>query len=101
MELVEELSRIQFRPGPYFEWEPDSDTVWYDPRRIETDRGKLVLLHEVAHALLGHRAVSDDARYSMGRAAWRIAQDLAAERRIAIDGQLVAQSLRKVRELGY
>ncbi len=101
MEIVEELRRIGFREGPLFEWDPDAGSVLYDAQRIDTTNGKMHLLHEVGHALLGHRRVLDEKRYAMERQAWDLARLIAKARGLRVDEKLIVRSLRAIRSSGY
>lgn len=50
--------KLHFILDPVCRWSPDSRTVYY--REITSDDDAFNLLHEVAHALLGHTSFSSD-----------------------------------------
>jgi len=67
-----------FVPGRYFMWSPNTKTITYDERRIDTNNGRLALLHELGHARLGHRIYKYDMELlRMEMEAWDIARNLA------------------------
>ena len=47
-------STFSFVPSDVFHWSPESNTIFFNNFEIINNKGKLSLLHEVAHALLQH-----------------------------------------------
>jgi len=101
MSLLEYFPEFTFQPSKIFMWSPDSRIISYDPRRLATDQGKLMLLHELGHALLSHRIPTDENRYQVERDAWELARLLAQKLSIRPNEALIARKLQEVRRLGY
>jgi hypothetical protein len=101
MDLLDKFPDLEFEPAEVFEWRPDEAVVTYDPRRIDTAKGRLQLLHEIGHARLGHQSVPDASHYAMERAAWEMAKDLAARYQIRINHLMITRQLQELRQLGY
>lgn len=88
--LQQDLPEITFSPGETFHWSPESRTVYYsDPADTAS------LLHEVAHALLGHAGYSRDIELlKMERDAWNLAVDtLSVKYEVAVDQDLAEDML--------
>ena len=67
-------------------WSPIAQTVYYDPKRLKTNVGRAGLLHEVGHAVLGHRVYKYDMellRIEMD--AWDFVRQFANKYKIKID----------------
>jgi hypothetical protein len=60
LDFLEHFTDQTFIPGRYFMWSPNTKTITYDSRRINTNNGRLALLHEIGHARLGHRIYKYD-----------------------------------------
>jgi hypothetical protein len=92
---------VDMRAGDVFMYDPDERIVLYDPTRIDTDRGSMMLLHEIGHALLNHPKMEDEQRYQMERDAWDVARLLGAKLGVRRQELLISRTLREVRRLGY
>ncbi len=53
--IIKDFPQFEFIPGRYFMWSPHSNSITYDEQRLEHNDGKIALVHEIGHALLGHR----------------------------------------------
>lgn len=78
--LIKKLSAayptISFQSSDHFAWSPSSRTVLYD---LSDKNAPFLLLHELAHALLGHRTYTRDIELvAMESAAWETAAHLLA-----------------------
>lgn len=98
-ELVERIGRdypeLRLKEGRRFSFRP--------PRAItfarDTEHGSLQLLHEVGHAVLGHRDFgTDPERLRMERAAWDKARELCTIYNILYDEEFVEASLDTYRD---
>lgn len=75
-------------------WSPDEQAVHYCP-----DSSPSELLHEVGHALLGHRSFARDITLlEMERDAWQRARQLADELGCAIDDSIATAHLDSYRD---
>jgi hypothetical protein len=94
--LQQEYPHLTFTPGNRFAWSPDAQTVFYD---INDPDNTSLLLHELAHGLLGHHDYSKDIELvAMEAEAWDSAVALAAKRDIVISDDTVQDSLDTYRE---
>jgi hypothetical protein len=83
------LTNLTFVEGEIFSWNHTACAISYDPAGAPD-----YLLHEFAHALLGHTTYRRDVQLlEMERDAWKHARLLADEYRIPIDPDLVEDSL--------
>lgn len=101
MELLDQFPEFHFRPDRWFVWSPADRTISYDPKRIETDQGRVALLHEIGHALLGHTPPLDRDRYQVERDAWDVARLLATKLGVRVPERYIARQLSELRHLGY
>lgn len=96
--LQADYPAIIFRQGVPCRWSPSESTVYYD--LADTAENKAVLLHEVAHALLGHDTYNRDIELlSKEREAWQYASsDLSKQYDVTIDPDLVEAHLETYRD---
>jgi hypothetical protein len=87
---------IIFSASDDFHWDHETQTVYYNPS--EPDAAPL-LLHETGHALLQHASYPDDiSLLAMERDAWTEAEKLADDLGMAIDSDLVEETLDTYRD---
>jgi len=80
------LSEYKCIPGERFSYSSTNKSVTYIPESLETDTGKLALLHEIGHAVLGHFNYKYDLElFSMEIEAWEEAKRLAREYLVEVD----------------
>lgn len=78
MDIIQSFDQFQFETGDYHVWLPLEKVVVYNPDNLDTNLGRLGLLHEVSHGLLGHRFYTFDAELlSIEQDAWEHALSLA------------------------
>jgi Zn finger protein HypA/HybF involved in hydrogenase expression len=66
---------LKFESGSSFRWSPSKKTVYYDEKE---DTQWVILIHELAHGLLGHADYSKDVQLlNMERKAWDKALEVA------------------------
>ena len=100
--LLTELRRdhpvVTFEPGDDFYWSPTNQTVYFAALDSALDR--LTLLHETAHALLGHQGYSRDINLlKIEREAWELARDtLAPHYGLKIETELIEEMLDSYRD---
>lgn len=72
--LKSDFPTIRFEPSDDFYWSPSTKTIHFGALRAT--EGKLTLLHEVAHALLGHSSFKRDLDLiRIEREAWDYVRD--------------------------
>lgn len=75
-------------------WSPYNRTITYAAHRMKTNNGRLGLLHELGHAILGHRSYKFDMELlTMELDAWDIARKLAPKYGVKIDERHIEQSV--------
>ena len=91
-----DFPQLLFRPGQHFSWSPDKNTVFYD----ESDPSNTsLLLHELAHGLLGHHDYSKDIELvTMESDAWEKAFAIAPTYKVTITDDTVQDTLDTYRE---
>lgn len=95
--LSEQYPHLNFAAGLTFCWSPAEQTIIYRDRAGSVD--KWSLLHEVAHALLEHRAYQTDVELLLLEvAAWHKAQALAREHGFTVDDNHVQDCLDTYRD---
>jgi hypothetical protein len=94
--LHSDFPALTFLAGTEFRWSPQENTIFYD----QTSNDCASLLHEVAHAALGHTAYTKDIELiEMERDAWeRAATQLAATYKISIEDKVIQDSLDSYRD---
>jgi len=74
--LKTDFSQFHFKESDDFFWSPIKKTVYYNPKIENAD---ILLLHEIAHALLGHSSFSSDiSMIILERQAWDRAIELGS-----------------------
>ncbi len=97
-DLIEKLKveypELRFKEGQKFAFRPPK-TIVIGPREEASD---LLLLHEVGHAILGHRNFKTDVeRLKMEVAAWGKAQELATIYEVKWDEDVAQEELETYR----
>ena len=96
--LRKKLPDVRFAEGETFCWSPAQELVTYC-QSSDDSQGKLSLLHEAAHALLGHAVYRNDLELLlMEVAAWEKACELAGEFDIAFDAECIQDRLDTYRD---
>ncbi len=94
MDLIKDFPQFSFRAGRFNMWSPNTMTVYYDSRRIKTDNGKVGLLHEIGHGLLGHRIYKYDMELlAMEMEAWDVVRKLAPKYQLPVDETHIARCI--------
>ena len=90
------LASLEFQPGDKFGWDPTNCLITYAP---EFKNAAQLILHEYGHARLGHQSYNQDVKLiEMERAAWDEALLVGKNLDIAIDDDLVEDSLDTYRD---
>lgn len=78
MELLQDYPQFTYEAGSQHMWLPLERTVIYNPDGLDTTTGRLGLLHEICHGILGHRYYKFDIELLlMEQDAWDLVCELA------------------------
>lgn len=96
--LQSNCPQLRFMPDTSFYWSPKDATIHY-PANHDSKYAQQQLLHEVAHALLGHTTYESDINLlHIEIAAWEKAIELAAEYHLQIDREHIESCLDTYRD---
>lgn len=92
-DLKQAFRQYQFAAGEVFSWAPDQNTIFHP--KVSTEADVANLLHEIAHAELGHNTYGLDIELIKHEvAAWQHAAEvLAPQFNLSIDQDLIEDSL--------
>lgn len=94
--LKTDYPAFSFTAGARFAWSPKIDTVFYDKA---DQKNHNLLLHELAHGILGHHDYSKDVELvALESKAWDKALELAETYAVSITDDTVQESLDTYRE---
>ena len=86
MEIISAYPDFRFLPAGYFAYDASEDIINYDASEISRNSGKLALLHELSHSMLGHFHYRFDFElYAMEMDAWNKTKDLAKFHSVMVD----------------
>lgn len=92
--IITDFPQFTFVAGKGFMWSPHTKSIIYDARRKDFNNGKIALLHEIGHALLGHRLYKYDMELMrMEMDAWDMARTLAQRYGVPIDEEHIAHTI--------
>lgn len=96
--LQQEYPEVRFVAADQFRWSPSEQTVSYDPKKHSSE-ASLALLHELSHALLGHKDYKTDFELlELEVAAWHHAETLAVTYGVKTDPEHVQDCLDTYRD---
>lgn len=99
-ELAHDYPAVQFVASRTFYWSPATNQVYYSSRAAGD--GSWSVLHELAHALLGHSSYAHDIELlQLEVAAWEKAKQLGGRYNIAIDSDHIEDCLDSYRDWLY
>ena len=102
LKLQGDFPEITFAADSSFYWSPKKQTVHYQEEAKNEKQSTWALLHEVGHALLGHRDyVSDFNLLQLEIEAWEQAKKLAHTYKVAIDENHIQDCLDTYRDWLY
>lgn len=94
MEIIAAYPKQRFLPAGYFAYDASDDVINYDPGAVRTNEGKLALLHEICHALLGHFHYRFDFElYAMEMDAWNMTKSLAKKHGLKADTEYIDECM--------
>ena len=95
-QLKIEYPQYSFVKSTDFLWSPDKKTIYY---REKDDDDYVYILHELSHALLAHLCYGHDITLiTMEREAWDKAAELANDRNLTIQSDVIQSSLDTYRD---
>lgn len=99
-QLQTDFPQFQFQAGDQFRFQPDQQTIFY---QLTAPRAELLLLHELAHALLQHAGYRFDVELvKMETDAWEYAKtQLLPRYQVPIDAELIDATLETYRDWLY
>lgn len=93
-QLKTSYPQFQFTPADHAHWNPEDMTVYYN-----TASSPAELLHELSHALLGHKTYRRDIELiGIERDAWKYARQLAYTYNITITEEIIEDALDSYRD---
>ncbi len=100
--LEADYLELEFRAGRRFKYRP-TRTIYYEQLCVNTELEQneyiLQLLHEVGHALAGHRDyITDVERVKMEREAWERARELCEKYSLSYDEEFVESEMDTYRD---
>lgn len=94
MEIIAHFPGIHFIESSYFAYDAAEDEIHYDSVRLNSAIGRLSLLHEISHYLLGHFHYNFDIELLMMEvAAWDKTRELAQQLSVTADEHYIADCI--------
>jgi ribosomal protein S27AE len=95
MDLLRSFPDIHFKAGGFFSWSPQEKVIYYDPRRLRGNTGRIALLHEIGHARLGHTLYKYDMQLlNMELDAWDFVRREAPHYELRVDEAHIQDCIR-------
>lgn len=89
--LKNKYPQFTFIPSNYFAWSSSDNIIYFDKKSPDFD---LLLLHELSHALLGHKKYGHDIELiSLECQAWQHTKKLASSLNINLSDELIQSNL--------
>lgn len=99
--LATDYPSLIFQQDKSFYWSPQTQQIFFNPRE-SNDSAEWSLLHETAHALLGHKNYTSDVELlNLEVAAWEKAKSLSSKYGITIDDKHIQTCLDSYRDWIY
>lgn len=98
-QLRADFPAFTFAPAKEFYWSAQKQTIFYKSKSVTTQRGLFQLLHELGHALLGHKNFESGVELlRLEAAAWKKAQQLAEQYNLTLDETQIEHCLDSYRD---
>lgn len=98
-QLKKQFSQFTFAPHEVFHWSANTNTVYYNPKKLNSDTGYSQLLHELGHALLSHRYFTSGIELvKMETDAWQKAKEIAQQLEFKISPSHIEKCLDSYRD---
>lgn len=90
---------FNFEQSDVYYWSAQNQTVYYDPSRLDSESGIYTLIHELGHALLGHKTFGSGAELlTLEVEAWQKAKEIASKLDISIASEHIEHCLDSYRD---
>jgi predicted RNA-binding Zn-ribbon protein involved in translation (DUF1610 family) len=97
-QIAADYPQFEFQPGPQEHWSPSTNTITYNQSEPLAQL-RYGLLHELAHALLGHNSYQSDFELlKLESQAWELAVKIAKKYRVKFDPDHVQDCLDTYRD---
>ena len=94
VDLLAFYPNYQFEIGDDFLYDAAEDIIYYQVNSLNTNDGQIALLHEIAHAQLGHfHYASDFELFAMETQAWNRTRQLARQHNLPLSEDYVTDCL--------
>jgi len=94
MEIIAAYPEQRFLPAGYFAYDASEDIVNYVPGLLRRNSGKLALLHEISHAMLGHFHYRFDFElFAMEMDAWNMTRLLAIKHDVGVQESYINECM--------
>ena len=94
LDIISHYSQFDYLPGNRFAYDARLDIINYVADELKNNAGRLALLHETSHALLGHFHFSTDIElFFMEVAAWHKTAELAPKFKVALNKRYIKNCL--------
>ena len=98
LKLRHDYPGLSFKPGPQDHWSPKSNTITYK-KSVPLREMQYGLLHELAHAVLGHRDYKSDFELlKLEGQAWELAAKIGRRYRVNINQEHIQNCLDTYRD---
>jgi predicted RNA-binding Zn-ribbon protein involved in translation (DUF1610 family) len=96
--IIKDYPQFTFHPGPQEHWSPKTKTITYSESE-SLDELRYGLLHELAHALLGHDTYKSDFELlKLESQAWELAVKIGKKYGVKLDGDHIQDCLDTYRD---
>lgn len=86
LDFINDFPQFVFRPGRFNMWSPLTNTIYYNSRRVNSNNGRIGLLHEIGHGSLAHRVYKYDMELlTMEMDAWDFVRQYAQKYNLKVD----------------
>ena len=97
-QIIKDYPQFKFVPGPQEHWSPKTSTITFSESE-PFDELRYGLLHELAHALLGHNSYSSDFELlKLESEAWALAVKIAKKYKVKLDPDHIQDCLDTYRD---
>lgn len=97
--IKKDYPNIKFAVGEDFHWSPKDNTIYYSSHQQSAEHGTWALLHEVAHAQLGHQTyLNDFDLIKLESKTWQLAYKLGKKYSVNIDKEYIQDCIDTYRD---
>lgn len=98
-DIKKRFSQFTFNEHEVFHWSPKDNCVYYDPAELSSKYGIFQLLHEIGHALSGHKNYTSGVQLlKIETDAWKKAYELAKSYNLKIKPEQIERCLDSYRD---